>query len=268
MPDDNLIEEEDRLSEYEGDDEVIPSQEMNEIVKKRRKKEEEKMKVKSGIPSLDEIVEGFREGNLITITGAPGSGKTAFLQSITENMAQNDVRQLWFSYELPPSELFKRWEDVPSFYLPKKNVQKNLDWIEERVKEAILKYGIQVIYVDYLHFLVEFSRITNSSLVIGGVMRELKKLAINERLVMFLVVPPTKVKQYQKIEMHQMRDSSLIQHTADIVMSINRIKEGERVTDTGALHILKHRRTGELTKKKGITLKHTDGIFKELENNL
>jgi replicative DNA helicase len=155
---------------------------------------------------------------------------------------------------------------VPSFFLPRKNLQKNLDWIKDRIKEGILKYGVDVVYIDYLHFLVEFSRITNSSLVIGGVMRELKMLAINEGLIMFLVVPPTKVEQYKKIKMHQMRDSSLIQHTADIIMSINRIREGTRITDTGALHILKHRRTGKLTKNEGITLKHVDGLFKELSN--
>lgn len=67
--------------------------------------------VPSGFPSLDRLFGGgLHRGDLITVAGRPGSGKSAFLKSGYVNMALNnpDLKVAIFSIEMSPNEYLDR----------------------------------------------------------------------------------------------------------------------------------------------------------------
>ena len=84
------------LKDYQGDDQIITSYDLQDIIK-----QEPPLKVfNSKIPSLDKAIDGFEPGELIAVSGPRKSGKTLLAQSLTKNFIDQDVRSLWFSYEL------------------------------------------------------------------------------------------------------------------------------------------------------------------------
>jgi len=67
--------------------------------------------VLSGFPSLDEMLAGgFHRGDLITVAGRPGSGKSGLLKSSYLNMVKNDenLKVAIFSIEMSPNEYIDR----------------------------------------------------------------------------------------------------------------------------------------------------------------
>ena len=59
---------------------------------------------KTGIPALDDMIMGFFDGQMIVVSGAPGSGKT----TLAFNIAQNINNTLMISLEMSKSELFAK----------------------------------------------------------------------------------------------------------------------------------------------------------------
>jgi replicative DNA helicase len=75
------------------------------------------------IPAIDDIVGGLFGGELITLAGRPGMGKTALALQIARNIASSGRRALFFSLEMHRMQLWARmacglagyeWRDVRS----------------------------------------------------------------------------------------------------------------------------------------------------------
>lgn len=71
---------------YNEEDKVISSLEAQKIVKELRKQEGKQLFIKSRYKELDKVISGFKEGNLIVVSGPTGHGKTTLCQNITENI--------------------------------------------------------------------------------------------------------------------------------------------------------------------------------------
>ena len=65
------------LKEYRGEDQIVSSTEMSLRLKETP---ESILRIKSFIPSLDAAVDGFRDGELYTISGPTKNGKSLFVQ--------------------------------------------------------------------------------------------------------------------------------------------------------------------------------------------
>jgi len=84
------------------------------------------------------------------------------------------------------------------------------------------------------------------SLLIGMMMRELKKMAIRHEVIIFLVSHMKKV-MYDKLpDIDDLRDSSFVGQESDIVIFLKRRKENEEYTNQATLKVAKNRRTGKL----------------------
>ena len=170
------------LKDYQGDDQIITSYDLQESVK-----QEVPLKVfTSKLPSLDKAINGFQPGELIAISGPRKSGKTLLAQSLTTNFIDQDIKSLWFSYELTSRQFIERFPNLPFFVLPLKLKAYALDWVQDRILEALTKYGIEVIFIDHLHFLFDMARSKSVSIEIGQIIRWLKTLAIELNLVIFV----------------------------------------------------------------------------------
>ena len=63
------------LFEYHGEDRIVSSQELKDHLKEAQNRKA-LVYIKSGIPSLDNLIGGFEGGELNVISGISGQGKT------------------------------------------------------------------------------------------------------------------------------------------------------------------------------------------------
>lgn len=251
---------------YDGDDRVISSKEFLEEFEDRKVVDS----IKTGIPKLDDLTEGFREGNLIIISGVTGAGKTSLAQTFLSNFVKNDISSLFFTFEVPPEELLNKFGDkVPLFYLPRQHKRSKMQWLEERILESKAKYGVKVVFIDHLHYLLDMDQLArqgNTSLMIGSIMRELKRIAIENKLIIFLIAHFKKVKleEDEMPDIDGLRDSSFVGQEGDYVMIINRKKDINRENwiDEATLFLVKNRWNG---RTGAVQLKYSDNHFLELD---
>lgn len=239
------------FGDYQGEDRVVPSKILKDYYKKYTKKPQ---LIYSEIKQLDNIITGFEEGELVVISGITGNGKTLFAKTLTYNFAIQSIGVLFFTYEEQPKIFLDRFEEdyFPGFFLPNKHLTGSLSWIEKRIIEAKIKYKIQIVFIDHLHFLVPLQAYNNTSLLVGGIMRELKKLALKHEIIIFLLAHTSKIKQNEVPDLSNLRDSSFVAQEADKVFIVRRKGEIENdeivFTDMSDIYILKNRMTGQLGK--------------------
>jgi len=243
-----IIALEEKLHNYEGVDRVIESREMQSKIAGQPKA----ISHYSGISILDKTLEGVQGGEVGVISGETGHGKTTLARTLTWNYEKKNKKCLWFSYEDTSAHFFNKFPELPSFYLPEKMISSQLDWIEERIIEGKIKFNTDIIFIDHLHYIIDFKMIAsgNSSLFIGGVMRHLKKLALRHGIVIFLICHLAKVEPGKEPTLYNIRDSSFIGQESDFVMLVCRkITTGDNNSSIDAtketkVKIVKSRRTG------------------------
>jgi replicative DNA helicase len=249
------------LGEYRGDDEIISSHEM---MIEFQEKPESIINVKSSIRSLDRWVDGFRDGELIVISGPTKNGKTLLAQSLTVAFCRQQYTPLWFSFEVPTRQFLNQFRELPLIYMPRRLKAHALQWFKERCEESFVKYHTRIIFIDHLHYLIDLARLRNPSIEIGQIIRQLKTLAVQKECLIFLLCHTTKGASDPNINYESIRDSSFISQESDCVMMIKRTPEdGETAA---RLRIEFHRRTGILEKVVRLT-KH-DGYLMEAENDI
>lgn len=251
------------LETYKGEDEVISSLDYQQLLKDKKALSH----IGCAIPTLEGLLNGFQIGELVIISGTTGQGKTSFAQSLTQNFFNYEgIKSLWFSYEVRPEQFFSKFPKLPLFYLPKTLKDKSVNWLEERILEAKLKFNTQIVFVDHLHYLVDIIKTRQPSLEIGSIMRSLKTLAIRHEIIIFLIAHTTKIKFDDEPDNDSLRDSSFIAQEADIVLMLWRLqdKKTKEFTNETILKICKSRREGIISKK--IKLQYLNSQFSELTN--
>lgn len=250
------IETYEKLFAYHGEDEVLSG---GDIIREIQNQPVADFKISnSGFPGLDQLTEGFEGGELIIISGPSKNGKTLFCQTLTDNFSQRTISSLWFSYELRPKQFLNRFRTVPDYiFMPKKLTQKSLDWIEARILEGIIKFGVKVVFFDHLHFLVDMEKLRNPSLELGALVRRLKGLALEYDLIFFLICHITKLKIGDEPTEADLRDSSFIYQDADSTMMVFRPEN----KDYAIVKVRNHRRTGTIN--KGVRVKMVNGLLRE-----
>lgn len=210
------------LEKYDGEDKVISSDEM----KKRLNKQGDVFNsVHSGFKYLNYLTEGFREGELVVLSGKTGEGKTTMSSTLTYDMALEGVQSLWFTYEISPRQFLKKFSSLPPFFMPQKLKESKLEWIEKRIIEAKAKFNINVVFIDHLHYIVPPSQIKNISHAVGEVMRKLKIMCVEHNIIIFLVAHVAKMARDTLPETDDLRDSSFVSQEADFVMFVSRGKK-------------------------------------------
>ena len=227
------------FAQYDGDDKVITSLELHD--KLQADKHEPHVSVKSGIPGIDYACEGFQDGELIIISGPTKMGKTLLAQTFTANFSKQKEYACWFSYEVPARQFLDQFPILPLFYLPMNNKAQDFDWFMHKCLEAYFKYNTRIFFVDHLHFLIDMARINNPSLEIGAIVRRIKRFAVENDFVIFLLCHIKKT-DGEDISYRDLRDSSFIAQDSDTCIMIKRTpKDGQ---NTAKARVEFHRRTG------------------------
>jgi replicative DNA helicase len=266
-----LFDEKSRIMEMAasstGPEEVISTETYLEAMQKLRGNTET-FRVMSGLDSLDQLCEGFSEGEVVVISGPTKEGKTTLCQTLTIQFCNLKIGCLWLPFDTPGEELIRRFSTPITFYLPRKNATaKKVSWIEEKIIEGIAKFNTKIVFIDHLGMLVRATdRQDNRSTELQSIMAELKEIAIKWRVVIFLNHHIRKIPDFEKPGLADLKDSSGVAQDADTVLFVWRAKEK---TDFGwdykadglsMLSLQAHRKTG---RRGFIKLKHHGDHFTE-----
>lgn len=207
--------------DYKGKDEVVLAQ----TIKEQIQAELEQKVFFTSLNQLNEILGGFKAGDLITMSGISGNGKTELLISFTKDFIDRKYKVLWVSFEVNPKDFMGRFGDYdPIFYMPKENQPNNLEWLIKRIMEAKAKYDIDIVIIDHLHFLLDMRTLGsgNISHLFGGIIRRIKTTALKLDVTVFLVAHLNKTNTKDVPDLVDLRDSSFTYQEADSVLIIHR----------------------------------------------
>ena len=194
-----------------------------------------------GFPIFDtEIMGGAIPGDLISIAGMSGEGKTSFAMNLAKNFVQSGGAVLFFSYEMLVQFVWEKFKnmgmrDDEALYAPFKNITGNVEWIEKKIKEAKQSHDVKFVVIDHLGFLAPAmsgmsSRATeNYSVYITSIMRELKTVAKNEEIIIILPVHMRKREAFFKkntdLDINDIAHSAGVAQESDLVFLIQREKD-------------------------------------------
>lgn len=277
LPIKELVLKEEELYWYKGEDRVVSS---TELIEELSHTNESIFALNTGIPSMDRILGGVECGELIVVTGLTGEGKTTFLMTITNNMAQEGVKSVWFTLEVTPRQFMKkitmRSPNIPEFYIPKDNSDNSLAWIEARILESKAKYNSKVVFIDHINMIYSLEQTKgNVSLEIADLVAKIKQIAIKYNQVVFLIAHCKDPLDKKEPTQRDIRDSGMISRLADTVMGIWRVRNDSDPTDTllkvldendnqSKIRIWKNRRTGKLGY---FFMEHKDHYLTEIDKS-
>jgi replicative DNA helicase len=244
------------LAVYHGEDEVLPAYTLGIQAARER---QGKKTLSTGLSSLDKLIGGFEPGQLVDIIGPTGMGKTTTGQTFTYHLVDQDQKTLWFSYEMDTLDFLEKFHPghLSCIFMPKRMTKNTLLWIEDRIMEAKLKYGVTAVFIDHLHYLVDMNPRLNLSSQVGVVVRHLKQLAVTHKVVLFLLCHTVKVTADEEPGLGFARDSSFVEQEADTVLYVWRDSKDDGKTTI--LKVAKNRKKGIVNKR--IPLTYCDGRY-------
>lgn len=275
------------LKEGRGYDEIVPIKlETYAELLKKIQLEPKPVKSKTCLPTLDGMIGGFEPGRLYVLSAMTKAGKTTMAQTFMHNLGKQKIPSMIFSYEMgwrEVAEIFGGMDVVDHVktelpvYVPTELHRGGGDlqfaWLFEAMAKAIEEKGVKLAVIDHLHFLLPLKDFNNTSFLIGGIVREIKRMAVALNLPIILIAHTQKIMDDKVPDWTMIRDSSFITQEADMVMMMYRIKSKEaamKQTDDGTndVYLNKTILSVELNRMGGKTgkvkLRHNGAKFEEL----
>lgn len=208
---------------------------LNEI-----KNEPETHGVPSPIHALNMLNDGFEDGRMYVLGAPPKQGKTNLAMSLMYGMAKQGIKSLFFSYEVDWKNVVRSFREMEKYdgtdltdlpiHIPitlhRGGDKLQLQWLREAIEKA-KNEGIQFVVIDYLHFLIPYQVTNNFSIVVGNVVREIKRIALDVGIPIMLIVAMQKLQDGKNPTVWDIRDSSMIMHEADDIMIMYRLKKNQ-----------------------------------------
>ena len=244
-------------------------------------------------PKLDHALGGFYEGQLITITGKRGTGKSTAASMFAVAALWQNWNVLFYSGEMADYEV-KRWIDFQiagekaiqervytsstGYYLDPEQEQQLMDWYRHRlflvdnvaleeqkepnlaaeIEVAVRTYGIRFVILDNLMTAIDAGE--NLYTEQSRFARKLKSLARKLHIVILLVAHPRKGSS-KELSSDDISGSGDVANLSDTVIMLDRVKkkkdDGGEFWQT-VLAVQKNRATGILVQGEDrIPLRHS-----------
>ena len=220
--------------------------------------------IMTAIKDFDDAMDGgIRDGEMICISGMSGAGKTSYALWLNKQIAESGVPTLFFTYEMSPWYLKEKLKAIGAnqdlnTYVPIEHSGNSVEWIEGKILEAKERYACKVVFIDHLHYLIPPNQERNTSLLIGGIARKIKSLAVKTETIIYLIAHMRKLDSGEKVNQYAVRDSALIINESDYVYLVERLSRKKKkdlsqedlladdLTNYTKVHLSKNRRTGQV----------------------
>ncbi|KKL25910.1 hypothetical protein LCGC14_2400570 [marine sediment metagenome] len=240
-----------KFRNYRGEDQILTYAEIEDEISQHKDMYKVMLTYFPGLDHVDSM-NGVEPGELVVVSGPRKSGKTLLSQTLTHNFWRQGIHSVWFSYELTYRQFGYAFQKVetPVTLLPAKLKAYALEWVEDRIAEAVAKHGIQIVFIDHLHFLFDIAQTRKPDIEIGQVMRFLKRIAVDGNVAIFLMCHFKKGDQGKEPDDTNFRDSSFIAQESDTGLVLWRPRKTKTTAPNEAiLKVCYSRRTGVMDKK-------------------
>jgi replicative DNA helicase len=222
-------------------EQIIPIEtEKYSVLVEKLREQKRKIIIPTGFKKLDDIVGGFEGGRLYILSAPTKMGKTTMAQTIMYKLAQAGMPSLFFSYEMSWQEVVRKYmamdnilekgdpTDLPMYIpmdLQRGGGELQFQWLYESIMRFKEKVGFGIVVIDHLHFLLPLRDYSsNISFLIGGIVREIKKMAVTTDTPIILIAHVGMIKDDRIPTYRDIRDSSFITQEADTVFMMYRKK--------------------------------------------
>lgn len=201
---------------------------------------------------------GFKDGDLLVVSGKSGHGKTLFALNLISHFLDNGIPSVLFSYEVVIDNVYDTFvemgrEEQPLIYTPQKHITGDIGWIKEKILEADKKYFTKVAVIDHLDFVTAKNIKTDDHRrnEINNIVTDLKNFAVEEKKIIVLLAHVIKTKDKQ-LANEDIADSRAMANLADYIFFVGREIDGsgDPVGNNGILKITKNRYTGQHVKMR------------------
>jgi len=253
-------------------------------IKKRGEQGEPEMP--TGLKFIDEVTDGLRKKELWICAGGTSMGKTSLSLQIANNIADRGKRVLYMSLEMSVSELvvrlFANQMRIDNTLLRKGNISfiEGFEYKRKTFEDMLTKWNLDIvekgfnfdetveiiekgydgvtpdaIFIDFIQ-LVSWERHDSENIAIMRYIRKLKELAITKNMAVFVVSQyrrqPSGVSKNHDYDLSDLKGSSSLEQTADVVLLVNRKEDGDGMGNVTFDHFIKvaKNRHGELVSKQ------------------
>lgn len=194
-------------------------------------------------PEVANITGPFEAGDLIILSGKPGTGKTTFALNILYTLARVGKPGLLFCLEMRPARIVRKVISS-HFSVPQERItpevltgargafadtQLYLGYVSnkptakdvfETIRQAVRRYDIGIVVFDHLHFLVRNPRYITQE--VGVLTQDFKGLAEELHIPILLIAQPRKTDPGQIMSGVDLKDNSSIEADADVILILHR----------------------------------------------
>lgn len=203
--------------------------------------------VKTGFPSLDRLIGGFEKGELITLGGYSGGGKTTLALNIATQIAQAGGNVLYFSLEMTKVEMHKRLvcsslrisdfskitqEEFYAVVEKSKSLENDLplefiddaDTTVEKISAICAgKKDLSLIIIDHLHILRSEKRFKDQLALLTYLSRKVKIIAQELNIPILLLSQLNRSNAGRDVKspiLSDLRGSGSIEQDSNLVMFV------------------------------------------------
>ncbi len=221
----------------------------------------------TGWKTFDDLLKGFRPGELTILTGETGSGKTTWSVNLAYKFAKQDHPVFIASFEMKPPTIIKKMISMesgqPAYRLTLNSLtpyftnissmpicfcnqygEIGIPELRDAVYYAHRRYGVKLVVLDHLHFFLKYSA-DHERQAIDQALRDIKLWALELGVHVVLIVHPTKLTYDNKVvHLNDLKGSSGLKQIPDNVLSIWRKRDGKDLNSDQneiVLYILKVR---------------------------
>lgn len=213
--------------------------------------------LQTGIRELDLNIHGFFKTELVTIFARSGVGKSTLAIQIALNMIRNN-RILYVSNEMTKKEVYDKMfasynriditkcktgtltdNEFTKYIdfmgkLSNKTIrvitENNINTLISKVKLFKLKYGLDIVFIDYVNLITEGAIGENTTTKLGYIASKLKQLAMDENICVVLLAQAKRDTDkenkhkaiFEKVESGDIQDSARIEQYSNTILSLYR----------------------------------------------
>lgn len=249
--------------------------------------------ISSGIKSLDRIIKGLFDSQLIVVTGERGQGKSTLASWILANALDQDRNIFAYSGELPDYNFrswldfqiagsqnidttYNEWNDadytlkseaavkLSEFYQGRAYIYDNSAVTQGKLQDVLLgsvKYaadnlGCTLFLID--NIMTAVSAGEDMYAVQSNFVKDLKAIASTKNVTIIMIAHPRKTERGKALENNDVSGTSDITNLADTILTYSRISDDKSDYDS-EIQVTKNRLTGKLaTKTQSIKVHYSE----------